>query len=135
MSTNRIFKIDLKVCPFRKRQGQFLTIAQKKKSKHRAKLLQSWFALRVEIACMFSDENIFMKEERYNSQNLHVYAAKYADHPREKKTVSRCLFACGVMFWWRHVIIWQKKLIFAEQGVKVTANDYLKPMKTVLQSL
>lgn len=123
-SLRRIIHKDLGLKAFKKRKQHGLTAAQRKKRFERCKLLLQRFKPLDVNFIAFSDEKLFVTEERYNAQNTRVYAAKFEDIPEDKRTVSHFQKPGSVMIWAAVSTQGKFPLKFIEPGVKINSTFY-----------
>jgi hypothetical protein len=73
---------------------------------------------------VFSDEKLFVVEEKLNKQNDRIYAAAFEDIPEEIRTVPRYQSRSSFMVW--GAVSWEGKfpLVIIDKGVKVNQAYY-----------
>lgn len=123
-SIRRIIVEDLGLTPFKRRKAHGLTKQQRRARLERSKALLRRYAVEEVKRIVFSDEKLFVVEERLNPQNDRVYAATLEDIPEGVRTVSRFQKPGSVMVWGA-VSSWGKlPLVFVDPGVKINATYY-----------
>jgi len=109
---------------FKKRKQFALTAAQKKKRFDRSKLLLKRFKDGNLNSIVFSDEKLFVIEEKWNPQNRRVYAARFEDIPEEKRFVLHTQKPCSAMVWAAVSARGKFPLKFVETNVKMNGEYY-----------
>jgi inhibitor of nuclear factor kappa-B kinase subunit alpha len=74
----------------------------------------------------FSDEKLFVVEEKLNKQNDRIYAATFEDIPEKFRTVSRFQSRSSFMIWGAVSANGKFPLVIIDNGVKVNQEYYRK---------
>jgi len=120
----RIVKEDLGLTSYKKRKVQALTQNQHAARLERSKALLERFGSQDLDMLVFSDEKLFSVEERYNSQNVRIYAASFEDIPEHMRTVQRFQAEKKIMVWCAVSKKGKFPMVFVEPGVKINAEYY-----------
>lgn len=123
-SLQRIIKIDLGLKPYKKRIQHGLTDVAKKKRFVRCQHLLDRYAPQDLEKIVFSDEKLFLIEEKANSQNIRIYSASIEDIPEEMRTVERFQKENKTMVWCGISKKGKFPMTFVEKGVKINAKYY-----------
>ena len=73
---------------------------------------------------VFSDEKLFIVEERLNAQNDRIYAAAFENIPEQIRTAQHFQKPGSVMVWGAMFSGGKFPLVFVEPGAKVNAAYY-----------
>ena len=73
---------------------------------------------------VFSDEKLFVVEQKYNAQNDRIYALSIEDIPENVRTVKRFHKSNSIMIWGAVSYNGKIPLKFVEKGVKINAKHY-----------
>jgi len=121
-STRRILRKDLGLKPWKKKERQKLTAAQKQKRLERATALRTRFEDGMHRQILFSDEKFFSIEEAFNPQNDRIWSAEQPSE--DERAVERQMKPKGVMVWAGFGYDAKAPLIFVESGVKINTDVY-----------
>jgi len=121
---SRIIKEDLGLGAYLRCAGQRLTDALRQIRATKAKKLLQQYAKNGHRQILFTDENIFTVEEKFNRQNDRVYARNSREAAEKIQRVERGHHPASVMVWWGVSYEGVTKLHFCEQGVKTRAVNY-----------
>lgn len=113
---------NLNMKPYKKRKIHGITAAAREKRKKRSQHLLSWHA---ESEIIFSDEKLFVLEEKFNVQNDRLWAVGIEDIPKDKRNIPRYQNASAVMVWGAVSRSHKFDLVFIERNVKINSNYYL----------
>lgn len=121
----KTLKEDLGLKPLKKTTSHMLTVKQKEARLQKCNSLLRRHAGESVKSILFTDEKIFTVEASFNKQNDRIYARSVADIPSTKRRVIRSHHPASVMVW--AGVSWMGKadLHFVQQGVKVSAKNYL----------
>ena len=133
-SMRRLVHDDLKMSSFRTVKRHHLTEDQMTKRRERSKVLLEKLRSGTRTGeIVFSDEKIFTLEATHNRKNDLVIGTSAKSIPDEHRTVTRQQKPASVMVWAAVSKTWKSPLILVQEGVKVTADRYireiLKPME------
>lgn len=123
-SLRRVVHEDLGLKTYKKRKHHGLNVAQRKKRVDRCRMLLRRFKKGDEKSIVFSDEKLFVVEEKWNAQNSRVYAAKIEDIPETKRTVIQSQKPGSLMIWAAVSSYGKFPLKFIEPRVKINADYY-----------
>ena len=115
---------DLGFKAYKTRKAQGLTQQQRLKRHQRSKALLERFADKDLDQIVYSDEKFFSVQEKYNSQNVRVYAVSIEDISEDTKTVDRFQSEDKAMIWCGMSKKGKFSLHFVEPKTKVNANYY-----------
>ena len=125
-SARRIITKDLKLQSYKKSQTEALTTTTIEKRRVRCRKLLKWLKSANSDNIVFSDENNWSLEEKYNSQNSRVYSTTRKDIPERFKHVESSQFPKTVMVWDGISVWWETRLVFIQEGIKINGEVYRK---------
>jgi transposase len=123
-TARRILVEDLGLTPFKRRKAHGLTKQQRGARLERSKALLQRYDFGDVERIVFSDEKVFVVEERLNPQNDRVYATALEDIPEGVRTVSRFQKPGSVMVWGAVSSQGKLPLVFVDPGTKVNSKYY-----------
>ncbi|CAF4604159.1 unnamed protein product [Rotaria socialis] len=123
-SMRRILQIDLGLIPYKKRNLHGLSAKQTVARLKRCKALLVRHGSDDIRKIVFSDEKLFVVEQKYNRQNNRIYALSIEDIPENIRTVQRFQHSGSTMVWGAVSYNGKIPLKFIEQGVKINAKHY-----------
>lgn len=123
-SMRRLLNIDLGVIPYKRIRRHGLSDRQKEERVKRSKSLLKRHDGESVKSIVFSDEKLFITEEKFNAQNDRIYSLAIEDIPEKLRTVSTFQNKNSVMVW--AAISYQGKipLKFVDKGVKINKEYY-----------
>ena len=123
-SMRRILQIDLGLKAYKKRKLHGLSTKQMVARLERCKELLSRHDFDGVQRIVFSDEKLFVVEQKYNAQNDRIYALSIEDIPENIRTVQRFQKSSSTMIWGAVSYNGKLPLKFIETGVKINAKYY-----------
>jgi len=123
-SVRLVVRDDLGLHPYKLRKCGKLSDLQKSKRVERCRLLRRRFSEKSVKKIVFSDEKIFLIEQKLNAQNDRVYVASIKDLPEGLRAVQREQFPGGVMVFAAASFDHKFPLKFVENGVKINGDYY-----------
>lgn len=123
-SMRRLLNIDLGLKPYKRIRRHGLKDVQKQERVKRSKALLKRHGAQSVKSIIFSDEKLFITEEKFNAQNDRIYSLAIEDIPENLRTVSTFQNKNSVMVW--AAISYQGKipLKFVDKGVKINKEYY-----------
>ncbi|CAM4936437.1 unnamed protein product [Rotaria socialis] len=129
-SMRRILQIDLGLKPYKKRKLHELSEKQTVARLKRCKTLLVQHDSDDIRKIVFSDEKLFIVEQKYNRQNDRIYSLSIEDIPENIRTVQRFQNPRSTMVWSAVSYNGKIPLKFVEQGVKINAKHYQNEILT-----
>ena len=123
-SMRRILQIDLGLKAYKKRKLHGLSAKQMVARLERCKALLARHDSDDVQKIVFSDEKLFVVEQKYNVQNDRIYALSIEDIPENVRTVQRFQKSSSIMIWGAISHNGTIPLKFIEKGVKINAKYY-----------
>lgn len=124
-SVGRIIKNDLGYKPYKLRKQHGLSASQVEDRRNRCPVLLARHDDRDVKNIIFSDEKLFVAEQRPNFHNDVIYALSVEDIPEELRTVNRFQKPNSVMVWGAVCDKGKLPLKFVEKGVKINQKYYM----------
>lgn len=124
-SMQRLLKIDLGLKPYKKRKLHGLSSQQMVKRHQRAKALLKRHGAEGVKKIVFSDEKLFVVEEKFNAQNHRIYAMAIEDVPKKIRNVQRFQNKSSTMVWAGVGYNGKIPLKFIKKGVKINSRYYI----------
>ncbi len=123
-SMRRIVQIDLGRKAYKKRKLHGLSTKQMAARLERCKALLIRHGSDDVQKIVFSDEKLFVVEQKYNPQNDRIYALSIEDIPENIRTVQRFQKSRSTMIWGAISYNGKIPLKFVEKGAKINAEYY-----------
>ncbi|CAF2866706.1 unnamed protein product [Rotaria sp. Silwood2] len=120
----RILHIDLGLKAYKTRKLHGLSGKQITARLERCKVLLARHDADDVQKIVFSDEKMFVAEQKYNAQNDRIYALSIEDIPENVRTVQRFQKSSSIMIWGAIFYSGKISLKFVEKGVKINAKHY-----------